>query len=155
MKEKNEKHLTRVYAPARWASVVNARQTNHTPLRSCRPRPHAAVQDRRNTPPHKRKLPAFAIATRKKSSTRGKTISQHQNQRSTKNIVTLHSVSVLRETRLSPQAPSATYFVWHPTGALSSPLFHSLSRTKCNLNSSSPPFPASCSSFFSQQSPRL
>ena len=51
VKAKNEKHLTRVYAPARWASVVNARQTNHTPLRCCRPRLHAAVQDRRNTPP--------------------------------------------------------------------------------------------------------
>ena len=44
-------------------------------------------------------------------------------KRSTKDIVILHSVSVLRETRLSPQAPSAAYFVWHPTGALSSPLF--------------------------------
>ena len=61
VKAKNEKHLTRVYSPARWASVVNARQTNHTPLRCCRPRLHASVQDRRNTPPHKRKLPAFAI----------------------------------------------------------------------------------------------
>lgn len=60
VKAKNEKHLTRVCAPARWASVVNARQTNHPPLRCCRPRLHASVQDRR-TRPHKRKLPAFAI----------------------------------------------------------------------------------------------
>ena len=50
VKVKNEKHLTRVYAPARWASVVNARQTNHNPLRCCRPRLHAAVQDRRTRP---------------------------------------------------------------------------------------------------------
>lgn len=60
VKAKNEKHLTRVCAPARWASVVNARQTNPPPLRCCRPRLHASVQDRR-TRPHKRKLPAFAI----------------------------------------------------------------------------------------------
>ena len=51
VKAKNEKYLTRVYAPARWASVVNARQTNHPPLRCCRPRLHASVQDRRTRPP--------------------------------------------------------------------------------------------------------
>ena len=121
VKAKNEKHLTRVYAPARWASVVNARQTNHTPLRCCRPRLHASVQDRRNTPPHKRKLPAFAIWRHERKEAREeKTISRHQNQRSTKDIVILHSLGRRSETRLSPQAPSATYFVWHPMPPLPS-----------------------------------
>ena len=72
VKAKNEKHLTRIYAPARWASVVNARQTNHTPLRCCSPRLHAAVQDRRTRPPQTQTAGLCNLATRKKRSTRGK-----------------------------------------------------------------------------------
>lgn len=71
VKAKKEKHLTRVCAPARWASVVNARQTNHTPLRCCRPRLHASVQDRR-PPPQTQTASLCNLATRKKRSTRGK-----------------------------------------------------------------------------------
>lgn len=112
VKAKNEKHLTRVCAPARWASVVNARQTNHPPLRCCRPRLHASVQDRR-TRPHKRKLPAFAIWRHERKEAREeKTISRHQNQRSTKDIVILHSPWAPQ--RNTAFAPSATFFVWHP-----------------------------------------
>ena len=156
VKAKNEKHLTRVYAPARWASVVNARQTNHTPLRCCRPRLHASVQDRRTRPPHKRKLPAFAIWRHERKEAREeKTISRDQNQRSTKDIVILHSPWAPQ--RNTSFAPSAIRHVFRlaSDAPLSRPFFPSLSRAKCNLNSSSPPFPVSCSSFFSQQSPRL
>ena len=105
VKAKNEKHLTRVYAPARWASVVNARQTNHTPLRCCRPRLHASVQDRRTRPPQTQTTSLCNLATRKKRSTRGKTISRHQNQRSTKDIVILHSPwAPQRNTAFAPSA---------------------------------------------------
>ena len=105
VKAKNEKHLTRVYAPARWASAVNARQTNHTPLRCCRPRLHASVQDRRTRPPQTQTAGLCNLATRKKRSTRGKTISRHQNQRSTKDIVILHSPwAPQRNTAFAPSA---------------------------------------------------
>ena len=120
VKAKNEKHLTRVCAPARCASVVNARQTNHTPLRCCRPRLHASVQDRRTRPPQTQTAGLCNLATRKKRSTREKTISRHQNQRSSKDIVILHSPWAPQ--RNTAFAPSATYFVWHPMPPLP-PLF--------------------------------
>ena len=69
VKAKNEKHLTRVYAPARWASVVNARQTN-PPTALLSPRLHASVQGRR--PPQTQTASLCNLATRKKRSTRGK-----------------------------------------------------------------------------------
>lgn len=122
VKAKNKKHLTRVYAPARWASVVNARQTN-PPLRCCRPWLHASVQDRRTRPP-KRKLPAFAIWRHERKEAREeKTISRHQNQRSTKDIVILHSPwAPQRNTAFAPSAIRHV-FVWHPMPPLSRPFF--------------------------------
>ena len=137
VKVKNEKHLTRVYAPARWASVVNARQTNHNPLRCCRPRLHASVQDR--LPPHKRKLPAFAIWRHERKEAREeKTISRHQNQRSTKDIVILHSPWAPQ--RNTAFAPSAIRHVFRlaSDAPRARPVLPAQSRGECNRNCSTP-----------------
>ena len=105
VKAKNEKHLTRVYAPARWASVVTARQTNHPHCAAVAP--GCTLQFRIGEhAPHKRKLPAFAIWRHERKEAREeKTISRHQNQRSTKDIVILHSPwAPQRNTAFAPSA---------------------------------------------------